>query len=128
MNNKIKILIVDDDTDLLYLLTSKLKKGNIECSTATQPGEGLQKAIQSPPDLVLLDLNLPKMSGFGFLREFKHHSELNKIPVVVLSAIEDQEISEEAKSLGAVGYLTKKCSDKELLSVIHRYTGHVSVH
>ncbi len=128
MPHKIKILIIDDDQDLLNLLKTKLRRSNIECITATLPGEGLQKANDYVPDLVLLDLNLPKMSGFGFLREFKHRSQLSKIPVVVLTSIVDEEISEEALNLGACSYLTKACTEKELLAVIDQYTSHSSVH
>lgn len=125
MNKKIKILVVDDDTDLLYLLKRKLNKLDMECITAVMPSEGLQKASEMNPDLVLLDLNLPKMSGFGFLREFKHRSDLSNIPVVVLTSIADSEVSQEAMNLGAASYLTKSCTDNELFSVINKYTEHV---
>jgi len=121
MDKKIKILVVDDDTDLLYLMKRKLNKFNIECITAAMPAEGLEKATEMNPDLVLLDLNLPKMSGFGFLREFKHRSNLSKIPVIVLTSIADDEVSQEAMNLGAASYLTKSCSDKELFSAINKY-------
>ncbi|MBF0492596.1 MAG: response regulator [Deltaproteobacteria bacterium] len=119
---KIKVLIIDDDMDLLHLLTKKLHKNDVECMSATLPGEGLKKAQEYNPDLVLLDLNLPKMSGFGFLREFKRHSQLSNIPVVVLTSIADEDVSQEALNLGAATYLTKACSDQELLSAINKHT------
>lgn len=122
ITKKIKVLIIDDDIDLLHLLTKKLHKNDIECISATLPGEGLKKAQEYNPDLVLLDLNLPKMSGFGFLREFKHQPQLSPIPVVILTAIDDADVSQEAINLGAVTYLTKSCSDEELISAINKYT------
>ncbi len=119
--HKKKVLIIDDDMDILSLLKERLEKDDFECCTAMLPGEGLKKAIEFNPDVVLLDLMLPKMSGFGFIREFKHHKELADIPVVVLTSVSDEEVAEEALHLGAVSYLTKGCSTKELVSVIHEY-------
>lgn len=122
ITKKIKVLIIDDDTDLLHILTRKLHKFEMECATATLPAEGLKKAAEYQPDVVLLDLNLPKMSGFGFLREFKHQENLNKIPIVILTSIADEEISQEALNLGASNYLTKACTDEELLKAISEHT------
>ncbi len=122
MDKKLKILVVDDDTDLLFLLKRKLAKMDVECFTAAMPAEGLEKATELNPDLVLLDLNLPKMSGFGFLREFKHRENLSKIPVIVLTSIADDEVSQEALNLGAASYLTKSCTDQELFDAIQLHT------
>lgn len=124
MTKQLKVLIVDDDQDLLYLLKKKLYKSDIACVTATQPSEGLDKANNQNPDLVLLDLNLPKMSGLGFLREFKHRPKLSDIPIVVLTSLADEEVCQEAMNLGAAAYLTKDCSDNELLTVIDRFANH----
>jgi len=121
VSRKKKILIIDDDQDIIDLIVDRLKESNFECYTATFPTEGLEKAAEFKPDLVLLDLMLPKMSGFGFMREFKLRSELAHIPVVVLTALADEDIAEEAMNLGAAGYLTKACSAKELLSVVKEY-------
>lgn len=122
LGHKKKILIIDDDDEILSLLEERLQANHFECYTATLPSEGLEKAMQVKPDLVLLDLMLPKMSGFGFIREFKHRSELAEIPIVVLTALADEDIAQEAMNLGAVGYLTKACSAKELVTTIKEYT------
>ncbi len=122
LSKKKKILLIDDDQDILDLVTERLRQNNFECYTAQLPSEGLEKALEFKPDLVLLDLMLPKMSGFGFMREFKMRSELANIPVVVLTALADEDIAEEAMNLGAAGYLTKACSAKELLSVVQEYS------
>lgn len=121
ISKKKKILIIDDDPDILDLIVERLKEHNFECYTASLPSEGLEKALEFQPDLVLLDLMLPKMSGFGFMREFKMRSELSGIPVVVLTSLADEDIAGEAMNLGAAGYLTKACSAKELLSVVKEY-------
>lgn len=122
ITKKKKVLIIDDDPDVLDLVSERLKEHSFECYTAELPGEGLEKAMEFKPDLVLLDLMLPKMSGFGFIREFKLRSDLSHIPVVVLTALADEDIAQEAMNLGAAGYLTKACSAKELLSVVQEYS------
>ncbi len=124
---KKKVLIIDDDPDILDLIVERLRESHFECYTAEFPAEGLEKALEFKPDLVLLDLMLPKMSGFGFIREFKLRSELAHIPVVVLTALADEDIAQEAMNLGAAGYLTKACSAKELLSVVKEYSSGLNV-
>ncbi len=122
VSHKKKVLIIDDDPDIVDLIAERLRENNFECFTAHLPAEGLEKAMEFKPDLVLLDLMLPKMSGFGFIREFKLRSELANIPVVVLTALADEDIAQEAMNLGAAGYLTKACSAKELVSVVKEYS------
>lgn len=123
---KKRILIVDDDPDIVSLIVERLKENNFDCYTASLPAEGLEKAIEFKPDLVLLDLMLPKMSGFGFIREFKLRNDLAHIPVVILTVLSDEDIAQEAMNLGAAGYLTKACTAKELLSVVKEYSSAVN--
>ncbi|HCU23451.1 MAG TPA: hypothetical protein DF383_00400 [Deltaproteobacteria bacterium] len=117
-----KVLVIDDDTDVLVLLKETLESNHFECDTAISPTEGLEKALSSKPHLIILDLMLPGMSGFGFLRELKKHKDLLKTPVVVLTALSDQEIAEESLSLGAKGYLSKACNAKELVTMVQAYS------
>lgn len=123
---KKKILIIDDDPDIMHLIVERLQESNFECYTATLPSEGMEKALEFKPDLVLLDLMLPKMSGFGFMREFKLRNDLAHIPVVILTVLADEDIAQEAMNLGAAGYLTKACTAKELLSVVKEYSSTVN--
>ncbi len=118
MTKNIKALIIDDNEDLLYLLKTKLNKFNIDSVTATLGEEGLQKIEQHAPDIILLDLKLPKMSGVGFLNEYKSRFPSSAIPVVVLTSMHDSEVFQEVIKNGATACLTKSCSDEELLEVI----------
>lgn len=119
---KKKVLIIDDDFDILTLLKDTLEENSYDCEVAPDAPEGLRKAHDSKPNLILLDLMLPKMSGFGFLRELRHHRDLAKTPVIVLTALSDQDIVEESLDLGAVSYLSKASIAKELLSVVREHT------
>ena len=119
---KKRILIVDDDADILELLKFTLESTHFECETALSATEGLERALQFKPNLILLDLMLPEMSGFGFMRELKNNSQYGPIPVVVLTSLADEEIATEVMDLGAVGYLSKSCDKKELISMVNEYS------
>lgn len=116
-----KILVIDDNEDVLKLVQDTLGSSSFECITALTAMEGLEKAAQERPQLILLDLMLPKMSGLGFMREIKNHSELKKIPVVAFSTLGDEDVAHEVMELGAVGYLRKSCGTQELLTMIQEY-------
>ncbi len=116
-----RVLIIDDDPALLDVLSRRVQKNAYSCETAQSASEGLEKAMQTPPDLILLDLMMPRMSGFGFLRELKRHKELAHIPVVVLTGLGDDEVAKESMDLGAVGYLTKDCDHGELMHLVQQH-------
>ncbi|HEX5033413.1 MAG TPA: response regulator [bacterium] len=117
-----RVLVIDDDPDILTLLKETLEANHFECHVAASPQEGLETAIANKPHLILLDLMLPGMSGFGFMRELKKHKELAATPIVVLTALSDEEIAEESLSLGAKGYLSKACNAKELVTMVQAYS------
>ncbi len=121
MKPKKKILIIDDEGEILEFISVRLEAQNFECLTAETAIEGLTMATQSKPDLVLLDLNLPKMSGFGFLREIKGDPKLSDIPVVVFTAVGNEDVAREAMELGASGFLVKTCNARELTSMVQEY-------
>lgn len=117
-----KILIVDDERDLLEILSSRLESQHFDCVMAETAVEGLKMAAQSRPHLILLDLNLPQMSGFGFLREIKGDPKLCDVPVVVFTAVGNEDVAREAIELGASGFLVKTCDAKELIAMVQEYT------
>lgn len=106
MSEKKKILIVEDDQFLHKILATKIKAAGFDVISAYD-GESALKKVKEMPDLILLDLILPQMSGFEFLGEIKLDAKLKKIPVIVLSNLGQEEDLERAKSLGAQDYLVK---------------------
>ncbi len=101
------ILIVEDDKILRELISQKLEKENYKISAAVDGEEGLKKTKEEKPDIVLLDLILPGIDGFGVLEEIKKDPEINKIPVVILSNLGQKEEIERGMNLGATDYLIK---------------------
>ena len=102
-----KVLIIDDDKFIRTVYESELHQENIEVELAEDGEKGLEKARSVKPDLILLDMILPGMSGFELLEKLKADDELKKIPVVVFSSLNQQSDIDEAVKLGAVKYLPK---------------------
>jgi CheY-like chemotaxis protein len=116
-----KVLIVDDDPDVFSLVRPVLEELGMTCLTAGSPVEGLEAAEEHRPDLVLLDLMLPGMSGFGFITELKRRS-LQNIPIVVYTQLRDDEIAREILESGASGYVTKTFDPMRLAQIVEAYT------
>jgi len=107
MNNKKTILVIEDEKGLLSALHERLSE-DFEVVTAVTGEEGLASIKVKKPDLILLDLMLPGMSGEQVLKELKETSATREIPVIVLSAKgDDATVVNCLNSLGATDYLVK---------------------
>jgi len=102
-----KILIVEDDKFLRELIARKLIQENFEVIEAIDGEEGLEKAKETKPNLILLDLILPGVDGFEVLTKLKEDPVLTVIPVIILSNLGQREDIERGLRLGAVDYLVK---------------------
>lgn len=100
------LLIVEDDDVLLRTLYLVFHKSGFTIATATDGDTALKMAQRLKPDIILLDLLLPKMNGFDFLKNLKSNPALEKIPVIVLSNLGEENI-QKAKDLGVVDYFVK---------------------
>ena len=107
VTKKIKILVVEDETFLVKIYNVKLKKEGYDVTIATDGEQAVKLAEETKPDLILLDLILPKLNGFEALEQIKAIPALKKTPVVVLSNLGQDDDIKRAKSLGAVDYLIK---------------------
>ena len=85
MTDKRKILIVDDDQDAIIYYTTILEEGGFDFITAMNGEEGLEKVQEEKPDIILLDLMMPKKSGIGFFNEVKEKEEFRDIPIIMIS-------------------------------------------
>jgi DNA-binding response OmpR family regulator len=102
-----KILVVEDETFLVKIYAVKLKKEGYEVSIANDGEEAVRLAAEVDPDLILLDLILPKMNGFEALERMRATSVNKETPVIVLSNLGQEEDIKRAEGLGADGYLVK---------------------
>jgi DNA-binding response OmpR family regulator len=106
-DKKIKILIVEDEEILLTALAEELKQEGFDAIGAKDGEEGVAKAASEKPDLILLDLVMPKLDGIGALKQMKEKPEIKDIPVVILTNLSDYDKVSDALSLGAMDYLVK---------------------
>ena len=104
---KTKILIVEDEEILLTALSEELKQEGFEVAGAKDGVEGVEKAVSEKPDLVLLDLVMPRLDGIGALKQMKDNPAIKDIPVVILTNLSDYDKVSDALSLGAMDYLVK---------------------
>ena len=107
LTNPVKILIIEDEEVLAEVLKEKLKKANLEVKIAKDGEEAISMAKSFEPDVIVLDLLLPKVSGFEVLKQVKADERLSRIPVVVLSNLSDDENIKKAMNMGAMDYFVK---------------------
>ena len=113
-----RILIVDDEEDIAFSISRRLAAEGYEVICAEDGAEGLRRAQTESPDLILLDLMLPKMDGYKVCRLLKFDERYKQIPVIILSARSQQEDIALGSETGAEAYLTKPCDTGELLEKI----------
>ena len=116
-----KILYVEDNPDNVYMLTRRLKKKGFELIIAGDGQEGIDKAVEESPDLILMDLSLPTMDGWTATAEIKKIEGVKDIPIIALSAHAMPEHRDRAIKAGCSDYDTKPVDIKRILSKIVQY-------
>ena len=116
-----KILYVEDNPDNVYMLSRRLKKKGFELIIAGDGQEGIDKAIEENPDLILMDLSLPTMDGWTATAEIKKIDKVKDIPIIALSAHAMPEHRDRAIKAGCSDYDTKPVDIKRLLSKMGQY-------
>lgn|GEM_PF-194697 len=113
-----KILFIEDDLSILTYIKKILEKSDYIFTAAINGQEGVEKAKELQPDLIVCDVMLPFMDGFKVVTELKKNPETETIPFVFLSALSQRENVRQGMNLGAEDYLTKPFDRKELLAMI----------
>jgi len=123
-----RILVVDDEHDILELLEYNLKKLGFEVFMADNGADGIKLAREHKPDLILLDIMMPKMDGHEVCARIKEDSALKNTPVIFLTAREDEKTEIRSLDEGADDFLTKPISISKLISrikaVLRRFQGY----
>ncbi|GBC98139.1 Alkaline phosphatase synthesis transcriptional regulatory protein PhoP [bacterium HR17] len=117
---KKRVLVVDDERHIVRLVQVNLERQGYEVLTAYDGVECLEKAKAEKPDLIVLDVMMPRMDGFEALQRLKSDPETNHIPVIMLTArAQDRDVL-QGYTYGADLYLTKPFSPLELISLVKR--------
>ncbi len=106
-SNNIKILLIEDDPFLLSMYSTKFELENFKVVTADNGEKGLKLAFSEKPDIILLDILMPEMNGFEVLEKLKVEKDVNQIPVILLTNLNQKNEIERGLALGADDYLIK---------------------
>jgi len=123
MKKTVRILLIDDDVDFVKATTKVLESKPYEVIVAFDGKEGLEKARSEKPDLVLLDILMPKVDGFAVADQFKKDESLSKIPVVALTSFSDSYGQPFAFEVS--DFVQKPVSPKDLLAKVEKHLGRV---
>jgi len=114
-----RILVIEDDKDMSSAIKMRLEANHFEVLTAEDGFEGLAKARSEKPDLIILDIMLPKIDGFNVCRMLKFDEKYKNLIIIILSAKVQQSDIEKGKEVGADAYITKPFKAEELLAKIN---------
>lgn len=123
--DKVKVLLVEDDPRVRQLYELVLTMEEYEVVCAVNGEEGLQKSEEESPDLIFLDLRIPKISGLDLLSMLRTNPKTKDIPVVILSNYDDEATIAKGLELGAREYIIKsRITPKDLPTKVEEYTHH----
>src|SRR5271169_2930363 len=111
-----RVLLIEDDRDIVELVRYNLEREGFQVAAATDGATGLAQVRKTPPDLLLLDLMLPKLSGLEICKEIRRDQSLNRLPILMLTARGEEADRVVGLEMGADDYVTKPFSPRELLA------------
>ena len=121
--NKKQLLVVDDEQDMLLAIKLRLEACGYKVHTASDGLEGLALARQLKPDLIILDIMLPKMNGYKISRFLKFDEEFKHIPIIMLTALSGDDDRNTGVETGANAYITKPFETQVLVDTVRRFLG-----
>lgn len=115
------ILLADDEPDTVVLVHERLKKAGFEVIPAFTGDEVLQKVQEKTPDLILLDIVMPGMNGYRVCRRLKENEATKKIPIILFTALQKNDLLVSAQASGADMVISKPFEAEELLRVVQQF-------
>jgi two-component system chemotaxis response regulator CheY len=117
------ILTVDDSPSIRQMVRLVLSQAGYEVTEASDGADGLEKAKTQPFQLVVTDLNMPRMDGLGLIRELRALPAYRGVPIVFLTTESDGGLKQQAKAAGATGWMTKPFQKEQLLAIAGKFLG-----
>jgi len=121
-----KILIVDDEPNIIFMLSHRLKQSGYEVITAKDGQEAFDVAKKEKPDIIILDLMLPKMNGYTVCGLLKRDTNFSRTPIIMLTARAQSSDKKQGEEAGADAYIKKPFKSEELLNIIEQLTNNQS--
>ncbi|WP_027849756.1 response regulator transcription factor [Marinospirillum minutulum] len=113
-----KVLVVDDEPNIVLSLEFLMQQAGFDVTTALDGESALALVNENPPDLVLLDISLPGISGFEVLEQLRNQPSFKRLPIVMLTAHGREVEREKGLALGADDYITKPFSTRQLVEKV----------
>ncbi len=104
---KLKVLVIEDNKQNMYMITYLLESYSYEVIQSFNGIDGIQRAKEEKPDIILLDIQLPEMDGYAIASELMKHDELKNIPIIAVTSYAMMGDKEKAMEAGAIGYIEK---------------------
>ena len=119
----IRILAIDDSPTMRGLLASSLGSHGFQIHLAEDGIDGLERLPEADPHLVITDINMPRLDGFGVIEGVRASQTHASVPVLVLTTESGADLKERARRAGATGWIVKPFDDVRLVDTIHRVLG-----
>ncbi len=117
------ILTIDDSPSVRQMVRMTLKGAGYEVLEASDGSEGLSKALSNKVDAVITDLNMPVMNGLDFIRQYRAAPSSMGVPILLLTTENDEELKQQARAAGAIGWMVKPFNQDQLLAVVRKVAG-----
>lgn len=118
-----KILLVDDSETILEMERMILQQDRYEVVTARDGQEGVTKALELKPDLILMDVIMPRLDGFAAVRRLREHSDTSRVPIVMVTSKAEAESLETGYESGCSDYIIKPIDRMELVAKVKNLLG-----
>lgn len=118
----IRVLAIDDSRTIREMLRHSLTEGGFEVHVAEDGVDGIEKLPDVAPDVVITDINMPRLDGFGVIEAIRAGPDFAGLPILVLTTESAQDLKERARDCGATGWIVKPFDDTKLIGTIRRIT------
>lgn len=115
-----RILAVDDSRTMRAMLSAALGAAGFDVDLAEDGMDGLDKIRARRPDLVITDINMPRLDGFGFITGVRSEADFMSVPILVLTTESGEMLKMRARDAGATGWIVKPFDEEKLVTVINR--------
>jgi len=116
----LRVLAIDDSRTMRDLLRAALEAAGFEVTTAEDGQDGIESLRAVAPDVIITDINMPRLDGFGVIEAVRRSDCAASVPVLVLSTESSAEMKDRARRSGATGWIVKPFDDQRLVSAIRR--------
>ena len=119
----LKVLAIDDSRTIRHLLSMTLGEAGFDVVTADDGVQGVETFQEAEADVVITDINMPNMDGFGVINSIRQGGVNNRVPILVLTTESGEDLKSRARNAGATGWIVKPFDDASLISALKRVAG-----